>query len=110
MPLSRLVWFGNLLAGKGALAPEHDPQRRYQMVKWPQTERDYPKHFRIATVMMKGPALIAEIAEASGVSVGRSRRLHQRQPGHRFRRGRARARAGRRRQVGSGLFGRLRGR
>lgn len=67
MPLSRLVWFGNLLAGKGALAAEHDPNRRYLMVKWPQTEREFPKHFRIATVMMKGPALLAEIAEASGV-------------------------------------------
>ncbi|MDR0183243.1 hypothetical protein [Lysobacter arvi] len=68
MPISRLVWFGNLLAGKGALAPEHDPSRRYLMVKWPQTEREYPKHFRIATVMMKGPALLSEIAEASGVT------------------------------------------
>ncbi|BDU17479.1 hypothetical protein [Lysobacter auxotrophicus] len=68
MPLSRLVWFGNLLAGKGALAAEHDPSRRYLMVKWPQTEREYPKHFRIATVMMKGPALLPEIAEASGVT------------------------------------------
>ncbi|WP_198173689.1 hypothetical protein [Lysobacter soli] len=68
MPLSRLVWFGNLLAGKGSLASEHDPARRYLMVKWPQTEREYPKHFRIATVMMKGPSLVSEIAEASGVT------------------------------------------
>ncbi|WP_363797837.1 hypothetical protein ABU614_22045 [Lysobacter firmicutimachus] len=68
MPLSRLVWFGNLLAGRGRLAPGYDPQRRYRMTKWPQTEREYPKHFRIATVMMKAPAHLAEIAEASGVS------------------------------------------
>lgn len=67
MPLVRLVWFGSLLAGHGALAPGYDPQRRYQMVKWPQTEREFPKHFRIATVMMKGPATLAEITEASGV-------------------------------------------
>ncbi|WP_200945834.1 hypothetical protein [Lysobacter sp. Root559] len=67
MPLARLVWFGSLLAGHGALAPGYDPQRRYQMVKWPQTEREFPKHFRIATVMMKGPATLAEITEASGV-------------------------------------------
>lgn len=67
MPLSRLVWFGSLLAGRGVLAPGYDPQRRYLMVKWPQTEREYPKHFRIATVMMKGPATLAEITEASGV-------------------------------------------
>lgn len=68
MPLTRLVWFGNLLAGRGRLAPGYDPQRRYRMTKWPQTEREYPKHFRIATVMMKAPGHLAEIAEASGVS------------------------------------------
>lgn len=68
MPLARLVWFGNLLAGHGRLAPGYDPQRRYRMTKWPQTEREYPKHFRIATVMMKAPSTVAEIAEASGVT------------------------------------------
>ncbi|MGH8078995.1 MAG: hypothetical protein ACREP7_00380 [Lysobacter sp.] len=68
MPLNRLVWFGNLLAGRGRLAPGYDPQRRYRMTKWPQTEREYPKHFRIATVMMKAPATLSEIAEASGVT------------------------------------------
>lgn len=68
MPLARLVWFGNLLAGHGRLAPGYDPQRRYRMTKWPQTEREYPKHFRIATVMMKAPATVTEIAEASGVT------------------------------------------
>ena len=66
-PLSRLLWFGGLLAGKGQLMPGFDPQARYQMLKWPQTEREYPKHFRIATAMMKGPATLAEIAAASGV-------------------------------------------
>lgn len=110
MPLSRLAWFGNLLAGKGSLAPEHDPARRYQMVKWPQTEREFPKHFRIATVMMKGPALITEIAEASGVTPAEvadfinanlatgfaevEREPEPVDPG----------------KAGSGLFGRLRGR
>ncbi|WND82194.1 hypothetical protein [Lysobacter capsici] len=68
MPLARLVWFGNLLAGHGRLAPGYDPQRRYRMTKWPQTEREYPKHFRIATVMMKAPSTVTEIAEASGVT------------------------------------------
>ena len=66
-PLSRLLWFGGLLAGQGQLMPGFDPQARYQMLKWPQTEREYPKHFRIATAMMKGPATLAEIAVASGV-------------------------------------------
>ena len=66
-PLSRLIWFGGLLAGKGALARGYDPQSRFQLLKWPQTEREFPKHFRVATAMMKGPATLPEIAEASGV-------------------------------------------
>ena len=66
-PLSRLVWFGGLLASNGTLAPGYDPEARYRLLKWPQTEREYPRHFRIATAMMKGPATLAEIAQASGV-------------------------------------------
>ena len=65
-PLSRLQWLGGLLAGSGALLPGTDPEGRYRLTKWPQTEREYPRHFRIATAMMKGPATLAEIAEASG--------------------------------------------
>ena len=68
-PLLRLVWFGNLLAGEGKLVAGFDPDGRFQRVKWPQTEREYPKHFRIATVMMKGPSTLAEIASGSGVPV-----------------------------------------
>lgn len=68
-PLSRLVWFGGLLASQGTLAPGYDPEARYRLLKWPQTEREYPRHFRIATAMMKGPATLTEIAEASGVPV-----------------------------------------
>ncbi|MCD9096218.1 hypothetical protein LTT95_04615 [Luteimonas sp. A1P009] len=66
-PLLRLVWLGGLLAGNGTLAPEHDPDARYQLNKWPQTEREYPRHFRIATAMMKGPATLDEIIKASGL-------------------------------------------
>ncbi|HQX90933.1 MAG TPA: hypothetical protein PKX50_00475 [Thermomonas sp.] len=61
-PLSRLQWLGGLLSGAATSG-------KYQLKKWPQTEREYPKHFRIATVMMKGPANVTDIAEASGVSV-----------------------------------------
>jgi hypothetical protein len=68
-PLARLRWLGGLLAGKGTLLPGHDPEGRYVLNKWPQTEREYPKHFRIATAMMKGPATPAEIAAASGIPV-----------------------------------------
>lgn len=67
--LSRLLWLGGLMAGKGKLLPGLDPDGRYQLPKWPQTEREYPRHFRIATAMMKGPATLPEIAAASGVPV-----------------------------------------
>jgi hypothetical protein len=66
-PLQRLQWLGALLAGGGSLLPGHDPDARYRLNKWPQTEREYPKHFRIATQMMKGPATLAEIAQGSGM-------------------------------------------
>ena len=67
-PLARLQWLGGLLAGKGRLLPGNDAQGQYRLLKWPQTEREYPKHFRIATAMMKGPATVAEVAAASGVT------------------------------------------
>jgi hypothetical protein len=66
-PLARLQWYGGLVAGGGALLPGFDPDGHYRLSKWPQTEREYPKHFRIATAMMKGPATLDEIASASGV-------------------------------------------
>lgn len=62
-PLLRLQWLGGLLSGA-------ETSGSYLLKKWPQTEREYPKHFRIATVMMKGPATVDEIAEASGVPRG----------------------------------------
>lgn len=66
-PLSRLRWYGGLLAGKGTLLPGNDPHAEYRLVKWPQTEREFPRHFRIATAMMKGPATLPDIATASNV-------------------------------------------
>jgi hypothetical protein len=66
-PLARLQWFGGLLAGGGSMLPGFDAMGRYKLSKWPQTEREYPKHFRIATAMMKGPATLDEVAAASGV-------------------------------------------
>jgi hypothetical protein len=66
-PFTRLQWLAGLLAGNGSLLPGNDPDGQYRLTKWPQTEREYPKHFRIATAMMKGPSTIDEIAAASGV-------------------------------------------
>lgn len=69
-PLSRLAWLCALTGGNGALAAGFGPNERYKLLKWPQTEREFPKHFRIATVMMKGPANLTEIADQSGSTLG----------------------------------------
>jgi hypothetical protein len=68
-PLARLIWLGALVSGKGTLLPGHDPEARYQLNRWPQTEREFPRHFRIATAMMKGPAKLADVAAASGIAL-----------------------------------------
>lgn len=68
-PWSRLAWLCALSGGNGALAPGFGPNEKYKLLRWPQTEREFPKHFRIATVMMKGPAVLTDIAEQSGVSL-----------------------------------------
>jgi hypothetical protein len=66
-PFVRLQWLAALVASDGRIAPGYDPNQRYKMIKWPQIEREFPKHFRIATAMMKGPQLLTEIADASTV-------------------------------------------
>ncbi|QSX77162.1 hypothetical protein [Agrilutibacter solisilvae] len=67
-PLSRLLWFCALQAGKGQLMAGFSDAARYRLLKWPQTEREFPKHFRIATAMMKGPATLEEVTSACGVT------------------------------------------
>jgi hypothetical protein len=69
-PLSRLAWLCALSSGNGALMPGFSPNDKYKLLKWPQTEREFPKHFRIATVMMKGPANLTEIADLSSTALG----------------------------------------
>ena len=66
-PIQRLLWLAALHAGEGQLIG-FDPATRFKLGKWPQIEREFPKHFRIATVMMKAPATVDEIAAASGAS------------------------------------------
>ncbi len=66
-PLARLSWLLALGAGEGQVQG-HGPATRFVLAKWPQAEREFPKHFRIATVMMKGPATHADIVAASGAS------------------------------------------
>jgi len=66
-PFQRLLWLCGLMTGSGHIAEGFDQNLKFKLVKWPQIEREYPKHFRIATVMMKGPQLLTEIAEGAGV-------------------------------------------
>lgn len=66
-PLNRLLWLAALVAGEGQLIG-FEPTTRFKLGKWPQIEREFPKHFRIATVMMKAAATVDEIAAASGAS------------------------------------------
>ena len=67
-PYMRLLWLCALGSGDGQLITGFVAGRKFVLTKWPQIEREFPKHFRIATAMMKGPALVQEIADASGAS------------------------------------------
>ncbi len=68
-PLPRLRWFAGLVATPGVLARGLREDEKYKLTRWPQTEREFPRHFRIATAMMKQAATPADIAQASGVPV-----------------------------------------
>jgi hypothetical protein len=65
LPTARLAWLGALHAGGGRLLGG-EAERRVRLARWPQIEREFPRHFRIATVMMKGFATVDEIAAQSG--------------------------------------------
>ena len=54
-PYARLLWLHHALGSHGKLSPELDADAKYKLNRWPQIEREFPKHFRIATVMMKQP-------------------------------------------------------
>lgn len=69
-PFVRLVWLSHVLGSGGHPAHGLDINAKYKMSRWPQIEREFPKHFRIATVMMKQPAKLSEIAEQSGATLG----------------------------------------
>lgn len=68
-PYMRLLWLCALTVGEGKLITGFVPARKFVLTKWPQIEREFPKHFRIATVMMKGPALLQEISDTSGAGL-----------------------------------------
>lgn len=71
LPLSRLLWLYVLGTSNGLnVLPGLDLNAKFKLTKWPQIEREFPKHFRIATAMMKGFAPLQEIADAAGASLG----------------------------------------
>ncbi|MCB1568635.1 MAG: hypothetical protein KDI69_07485 [Xanthomonadales bacterium] len=67
-PLSRLIWLA-ALGGSESVLHDAEPDARYKLTKWPQIEREFPKHFRIATAMMKGYFTPEEFAQQSGATV-----------------------------------------
>jgi hypothetical protein len=68
-PYSRLVWFAHLMRGEGNLDPALPADSRYRLNRWPLVEREFPRHFRIATAMMRGIGSLEEIAAQSTASV-----------------------------------------
>lgn len=65
---ARLQWLAHLVRGDGKLDASLDPNARYKLSRWPQSEREFPRHFRIATVMLKQAGTLAEIAEQGGAT------------------------------------------
>lgn len=68
-PYSRLLWFYTLNRSQGELLPGLDRIARYKLARYPQSEREFAKHFRIGTFMMKDYASLEDIAEASGAAL-----------------------------------------
>lgn len=64
-PLERLVWLAALGANRGR-APGPSTETQFRLLRWPQIERDFPRHFRIATAMAKRPNTAIEIALQAG--------------------------------------------
>lgn len=64
-PYSRLVWFAHLARSEGQLDAGLPADGRYRLTRWPQVEREFPKHFRIATAMMSGSGTTNGIAAQS---------------------------------------------
>ncbi|MEO8672059.1 MAG: hypothetical protein ABI411_12150 [Tahibacter sp.] len=68
-PYSRLLWFYTLAVSNGQMLPGLDANARYKLNKWPQIEREFAKHFRIATFMLKQLSTLPEIVDGSGATL-----------------------------------------
>ena len=67
-PLGRLRWYAGLVATPGILGRKLIRSEHYKLSRWPETEREFPKHFRLAKEMVKDFATVDEIVAASGMS------------------------------------------
>ncbi|MHB8310253.1 MAG: serine/threonine-protein kinase [Metallibacterium sp.] len=68
-PLSRLRWFVALTSNPGALPDGARADDRLRLTRWPEIEREFPRHFRIATALMRQPTTLTVIAGQVGVDV-----------------------------------------
>ncbi len=67
-PLNRLIWLAGLHGFDGQLCPDLTDALRFKLAKWPVSEREYPRQFRIATALFKQLCSVEEMAAASGAS------------------------------------------
>lgn len=67
-PLERLRWYAGLIATPAVLDRRLSRNAPYKLARWPQTEREFPKHFRVAKAMFNKAATLEQIAEESSVS------------------------------------------
>lgn len=65
-PLARLRWYAALVAAPGTLPEGAEADSRLHLKRWPEIEREFPRHFRIAAALMRHPATLAEIAAQTG--------------------------------------------
>ncbi len=66
--LDRLRWLAGLLSSPGRLNDRLEVGVAYKLTRWPRIEREYPRHFRIATAMFKEGGTLLQLAEMSGAS------------------------------------------
>ncbi|MFC4729667.1 hypothetical protein [Coralloluteibacterium thermophilus] len=64
--LARLRWLAGLGQADEVRAEAEAAPVRWRLRHWPQTEREFPRHLRIASVMMKGPETLQMIAAKAG--------------------------------------------
>ncbi len=65
--LARLKWFAALIQTPGVLPSGIGVSTILHMDRWPEIEREYPRHFRIATALMKQPGTVKQIAQRAKV-------------------------------------------